>query len=353
MRLPYEPQVSVVVPVQNGAATIAPCIEALLAQDYPRERTEIIVVDNGSSDETRNIVARYPVTLLVELDVRTSYAARNRGIAHASGEVIAFTDADCIAATDWLTHLVAPLADATVGAVVGGVRDAPPESLCEEFTARVNPFARPERSGLQTLLTGNVAMRRSTLEALMWFDECLPTGGDVDLGWRMQRELHLRLADAPAAMVFHKHRSTLRQVFAQYRRYGLGEILLATLHGENAGSTPVRQMLAQARAMVSYGASLAYRSMRSPFVGFDRRYLLWPLFLFAVEAGNVVGKLEGLVATRGCRRNPYPNPRLGRTYRAVTANGSRALSESSTGEGTRRATSPPSRKTSLTRREET
>ena len=354
MSLPCQPHVTVVVPVRNGAATIGACIEALLAQDYPRDFVEIIVVDNGSADETRDVVARYPVTLLVELEVRTSYAARNRGIAQASGEVIAFTDADCVALSDWLTHLVAPLADATVGAAVGTVGDAAPDTLCEEFTARVQPFARPQRCGLQTLLTGNVAMRRSTLEALDRFDERLPTGGDVDLGWRMQRNLGLRLADVPEATVLHKHRSTFRQVFAQFRRYGLSEILLATLHGGNNGSKPVRRMLAQARAMGSYGVSLTYRVMRSTLRGFDRRYVLWPWFLFTVEAGNVAGKLEGLIATRGFRRNPYPNPRLGRSpYRALTATGSRALSDSSTGEGTRRATSPPSRKTSLTRREET
>ena len=313
----YQPRVSVVVPVKNGAATIASCIEALLAQDYPKALTEILVVDSGSTDETQRIVSRYPVTLLAEGDVGTSYAARNCGIAHAGGEVIALTDADCTPAPDWLRHLVAPLADPTVGAALGAIDDARPESLCEEFTERVKPFARPVRSGLGTLLTGNVAIRRTTLDALGMFDERLPTGGDVDLGWRLQQRLGLSLRDAPEARVLHRHRATFRQVFAQYRRYGSSEVLLTTLYrgggGSLTGGKQVRRLFDQARAMMSYVVALILRAGMSAIRGFDRRYVLWPLFLLTVEAGNVVGKLGALITTRYYRRNPYANPRLERS----------------------------------------
>jgi glycosyltransferase involved in cell wall biosynthesis len=139
--------VSIIVPVKNGAATLAGCIEALLAQDYPRALTEIVIVDSGSTDDTPRVAARYPVTLLTECDIRTSYAARNRGIAQAGGEVIALTDADCTPAPDWLRRLVGPLADANTGAALGAIEDAPAASLCEELMVHVRPFARPERSG--------------------------------------------------------------------------------------------------------------------------------------------------------------------------------------------------------------
>lgn len=315
----FQPRVSVVVPVKNGAATIAQCIEALLGQDYPRALTEILVVDSGSTDDTRLAVSRYPVTLLGGADVLTSYAARNCGIAHASGDVIALTDADCTPEPDWLRRLVAPLEDPTVGAVAGTVADAPPASLCEEFTARVTPFARPERGGLQTLLTGNVAIRRATLEALGRFDERLPTAGDVDLGWRMQRRLGLGVHEAADARVVHRHRSTFRGVFAQYRRYGSSEVLLTTLYGGGAGSLTagqqVRRMADQMRAMASYVIGFLWRSGVSLFRGFDRRYVLWPLFLLTVESGNFLGKVGALFATRFYRRNPYSNPRVERLGR--------------------------------------
>jgi len=159
-----QPSVSVVVPVRNCAATIAGCLEGLLAQTYPRELTRILIVDNNSTDETRAIAARYPVTLLSEREIQTSYAARNRGVTHADESIVAFTDGDCMPDREWLRYLVEPFADSAVSAVAGSVDDANASSLCEEFTARVQPFARPVCNGLRTLLTANVAIRRSALE---------------------------------------------------------------------------------------------------------------------------------------------------------------------------------------------
>lgn len=295
---------SVVIPARNGAATIAPCLDALLAQSYPRELTEIVVVENGSTDGTSLLAERYPVTLLSASDVRTSYGARNRGIAAARGEIVAFTDCDCVADREWLTRLLAPFADDTVEAVLGRIGDAPAANLYEEFAARVHPFARPVRGGLKTLLTGNAALRRTTLLALGLFDDSLPTGGDVDLGWRLQRMRPDAVVDAPDAMVKHRHRGTLREVFAQYRRYGLSEVLLSTLHSGRAGSTSswglFARLLDQTRAALWCAVNVVRRS-----VSFDRRKRLWPLFLLTVETASIVGKLEGIVTTRGLRRNPY------------------------------------------------
>src|SRR4051794_2667993 len=90
---------------------IGRCLEAVAAQDYPQEVTEVIVVDNGSTDDTRAVVAAYGVTLLIESEIRTSYAARNRGIRHARGEFVAFLDSDCVAAPEWLSQLVSVFDD--------------------------------------------------------------------------------------------------------------------------------------------------------------------------------------------------------------------------------------------------
>ena len=113
------PRVSVIVPVLDGASCIDRCLEALLAQTYPSHRVELIVVDNGSRDATPDRVRTHPVTLLVERSVRSPYAARNAGIQRASGEVIAFTDADCVPAKDWLERGVAALERECGGGRVG------------------------------------------------------------------------------------------------------------------------------------------------------------------------------------------------------------------------------------------
>ncbi|HWS72662.1 MAG TPA: glycosyltransferase [Thermoanaerobaculia bacterium] len=305
-----------VIPVRNRSATIGRCLAALAAQDYPQEATEVIVVDNGSTDDTRAIVAAYGVTLLVESEIRTSYAARNRGIRHARGELVAFLDSDCVAAPEWLSQLVSAFDDEQrIAAVVGAIDDAPATTLCEEFTARLRPFARPLRRGLATLLTANVAIRRDALEAVGLFDESLPTAGDVDLGWRLQQQLGVVIAENLSARVQHIHRSTFLGIFRQYCRYGASEILLTTLHRGGAGSLSfaehARRMRSQLRAIATYIVSLACRAVASPFRlrSTRRRYILWPLFLLTAETGNVAGKCVAFVRTRGCRRNPYRNGR--------------------------------------------
>jgi cellulose synthase/poly-beta-1,6-N-acetylglucosamine synthase-like glycosyltransferase len=310
--------VSVVIPVRDRSRMIGRCLDALLAQDYPRELTEVIVVDNGSIDETCAVVAKYGVTLLVESEIRTSYAARNRGIRLARGEVVAFLDSDCLAARDWLSHLMAAFDDERIAAVVGAIDDGPPATLCEEFTSRLRPFARPLRRGLATLLTANVAIRRDALEAAGLFDERLPTAGDVDLGWRLQQQLGLTIAENPGATVQHLHRSTFGGVFRQFFRYGTSEVLLTTLHRGGGGSLSLsghaRRLASQLRAIATYVCSFAVRTLASPFRlrSTRRRYMLWPLFLFTAEVGNVAGKSVALLRTRGCRRNPYPNARIRR-----------------------------------------
>ncbi len=94
-------KISVIVPVYNTAEFIDRCMTALLGQDYPESDYEIIAVDNGSSDDSRDRLARFPVTLVQE-GKRGSYAARNAGVRVASGSILAFTDSDCAPRADWL-----------------------------------------------------------------------------------------------------------------------------------------------------------------------------------------------------------------------------------------------------------
>src|SRR5260370_26945355 len=102
--------VSVVIPVLNGEATIGELLGALLTQRDPPAATEVIVVDNGSVDATRDIVRRAGVTLLEE-PVRGPAAARNCGLRQARGDVVAHLDADTLPTSRWLAELVAPFAD--------------------------------------------------------------------------------------------------------------------------------------------------------------------------------------------------------------------------------------------------
>ena len=92
----FVPTVSIIIGVYNGADTIAACLESLLSQNYPADAYDIIVVENGSTDSTTEIVERYPVRLYHN-SIRGLAAARMFGIARSEAEIVAFTDADCIA----------------------------------------------------------------------------------------------------------------------------------------------------------------------------------------------------------------------------------------------------------------
>ena len=97
--------ISVIIPVFNTAPYLERVVAALLAQDFPRAQFELIFVDNGSHDGSPDILARYPEIRLLREPERGSYAARNLGLRHARGDVLAFTDSDCFPAPGWLTAI--------------------------------------------------------------------------------------------------------------------------------------------------------------------------------------------------------------------------------------------------------
>lgn len=113
------PFVSIVVPLHNEERWIDQCVESLLAQDYPADRYEIIVVDNNSTDGSAARVAQYPRVRLLSEPQQGDFAARNHGVRESRGEIIAFTDSDTAPRPDWLAAIVANLASTGAGLLVG------------------------------------------------------------------------------------------------------------------------------------------------------------------------------------------------------------------------------------------
>jgi glycosyltransferase involved in cell wall biosynthesis len=305
------PFASIIVPVYNGERTMRACLQSLLSQTYPPNRYEIIVVDNNSTDNTCSIVQEFPVTLLHENEIQTSYAARNRGVEAARGEIIAFTDADCIAAPNWLSELVTPFKELTVGGVGGQVLDSDPQSEVEQFICSLRLFARYQKdnSYLPVLMTNNAAYRRENLLALGSFNAQLYTGADIDLAWRLQLVTGNKVVYAPQAVIYHVHRSTLKSMARQFRRHGFGEIFLDAMYKDQPGykRSPRRQvarMGCQFLALFTYGRSLLYRWLTRRLRPQDRMYMLTPLFWLVAEGSNLWGKILGLWATRFFRLNP-------------------------------------------------
>lgn len=213
------PSVSVVVAARDAAPTIEHCVSSLREQDYPSGLVELIVVDNGSSDTTAERAAGCGARVLHE-SKRGSAAARNRGIEAARGEVVAFTDADCVAEAGWLRRMVEPLADPEVGVACGEVRALEPASAAEQLgevihdTRKAIEVYRPPYA-----VTSCWASRRATLAELGGFDESLLRGQDTDLSYRMLAA-GLRLVFVPGAVIRHRNERSLRGLLRQGYRHG-------------------------------------------------------------------------------------------------------------------------------------
>jgi cellulose synthase/poly-beta-1,6-N-acetylglucosamine synthase-like glycosyltransferase len=222
------PTVSVVVPVRNGQRTIGACLDALLALDY-RGSSEVIVVDNGSTDATAALADSRDVLLLCE-PRRGRAIARNAGIASALSEIVAFVDADCVAEPGWLTALVTPFSDPAVGGVGGEIHSISPVTAVQAYLDQKESCwqqycvqgGRRKRHGF--LITANAAYRRSVLDRVDGFDPHFVTAEDVDLGWRV-RDAGYSLAYAPEAIVRHRLRESARALFRQRYGYGYGRAL--------------------------------------------------------------------------------------------------------------------------------
>lgn len=213
--------VSVVVPVYNGEHTIRPLIESLLGSAYPADAFEIIVVDNGSTDATCAVVREYPVTLLEQRAIRSSYAARNMGIGRARFPVIAFTDADCQVDAAWIAEGIRALekqgADLIAGRIEFTFSSSP--SAAELYDSMVHMRNDVLVATRHRAVTANLFVPARLFAELGRFPEFLSGGDGVWTARAVERGCALRYA--PEAVVRHQARP-FREVVEKAMRVGSG-----------------------------------------------------------------------------------------------------------------------------------
>ena len=191
--------ISVVIATFNRSEKLAGCLTAVTHQSYSPH--EIIVVDDASTDNTQHLVqTRFPnVRYLRQTTNRGPAAARNQGVWLASGEIVAFTDDDCVPPPNWLQEIAAAFRRHPDVVGVGGYQDPPAALIANNRVARADHVSRLRRWGprahkeqhggyeIPGLATNNVAYRRRLLVELGGFDENFPlaAGEDADLKLRM------------------------------------------------------------------------------------------------------------------------------------------------------------------------
>ena len=212
--------VSVIIPVRNGEATIARCLEAVLASHY--EHFEVIVVDDCSQDRTAEIAGSFPCTLLQLSRPAGVSTARNAGAFHSKGEILFFTDADCLVNEDALTLAVATLSTAGRNVVVGGTYSMEPADnrFFSAFQAVfVNHVETRESDNPDYVAAHAMVMYAETfLESGGFVEKFLPIIEDVDFSHRLRRSGHRLLMNPEIEVRHHFDFSFLGSVCNGFRK---------------------------------------------------------------------------------------------------------------------------------------
>ncbi len=253
--------ISVVIPAYNAAATIEECLLSLGEQTIPRAEYEVIVVDDGSTDQTGEVARRHGASVLKQPNSGPA-AARNRGIAAARGDIVLFTDADCAPAPDWIEQMAAPLSDQRIVGVKGIYRTRQRSLAARfiqlEYQDRYDHTARSEY--VDFIDTYAACYRRQVLVESGGFDTSFPLASTED------QELSFRLAEAghkmvfnPRAIVYHRHPESWCRYARRKYKIGYWKALVLRLHPRKAwrdthtpGSLKLQMVLAALTAPLAF-----------------------------------------------------------------------------------------------------
>ena len=225
-------KVSIVVASYNSQDTIGECLKSILAQNYPKDAFEVIVMDGESKDNTVKIAQQFPIKVLsIRLNCPAAYNYAMKIVAYP---VLGFIDADAKVEPDWLKKVTPHLAEPGVAGVSGSIEtwnvdNRWARSIGYELKSRYR------RIGKYTgrIATMNLLLKKSVIEEVGGWDEKLPSQYDTDFGFRMSGRGY-KIAYEPAAVCYHFNRPTLKAFYRQQFQYGKNTLKLYFKHGRLA-----------------------------------------------------------------------------------------------------------------------
>jgi glycosyltransferase involved in cell wall biosynthesis len=276
--------VSVVIPAYNAGATIADMLNGIVRQADAPTDLEIIVVDNGSRDDTAEIVRRFAdVTLLLE-DKRGPSAARNRGLHHATGDIVAHLDADTLPTRTWLRNLVASFSDPGVVLAAGRTLIFHPATAVERYIAGAGLYETDRaisRLPFPFVPSLNMAVRRGAALAIGGWAEELMTAEDVDFSHRLLKAYPSDIAYAASAVLFHRVRSTPQELTNLARSYGQGVARMYRRYSDEVRWDAIKTAKVKSRLMGRTIITAALRAGQAMHIASPRQvefsecHLLW------------------------------------------------------------------------------
>jgi glycosyltransferase involved in cell wall biosynthesis len=217
-----QPFVSIIIPVLNDPQRLQLCLDALENQTYPKHLYEVLVIDNGSDESIEPVVRQFKQAKMLLETAPGSYTARNQGILQAQGEIIAFTDADCIPQSDWLEkgteHLLAVPNCGLVGGDIQFSFKTPnrpnPVELYDQFFFLQQAYYLENE---QFAATANVFTYKQVFEKVGLFNSALKSGGDREWGKRVFAAGYAQ-SFAADATIYHPARDSVKQLQKKVKR---------------------------------------------------------------------------------------------------------------------------------------
>jgi glycosyltransferase involved in cell wall biosynthesis len=296
------PFVSIIIPAFNAQGFLTVCLDSIMNLDYPRGKYEVLLINNNSTDATETIAKKYPVKVINETEVQSAYAARNAGIKCAKGEVLAFTDTDCVVTPQWLINLLSAADNPQVGCFAGNILSYKPETLAEKFAEldeeNHNQHWELTTGYLPSANTANVAYRRNVFNKIGLFNIKLPWSGDAEFTWRFVKQTDYDINYSPDAIVYHKHRSTLRGLYLQYEKYGEG---ITQLQKNYPGHCVPTVWFVQDIFRFSFRGLVSLP--RNVYLYHQKKIPKIDMWFYFIKAMNRIGLVNGRIRAHGILEN--------------------------------------------------
>jgi cellulose synthase/poly-beta-1,6-N-acetylglucosamine synthase-like glycosyltransferase len=249
-------KVSIIVAAYNSQDTIEECLKSILAQNYPPDAFEVIVMDGGSRDNTVRIAEQFPIKVLsIRLNCPAAY---NYAMKIAVHPVLGFIDADAKVEVEWLNKLTPHLVEPQVAGVSGSIETWNSENLWARSLG-YELKNRYRRIGKYTgrIATMNLLLKKAVVEEAGRWDENLPSQYDTDLGYRISAKGY-KIAYEPTALCYHFNRPTLKAFYRQQLQYGKNTLKLYFKHGRLARGDEITDVAMNIQPLLFFAIAVSF-----------------------------------------------------------------------------------------------
>jgi len=268
-----QPYFSIIIPTYNRPKRLANCLEAIAKLDYPRDRFETIVVDDGSKTPLDSVVAPFKDRITIELIRQANAgpaAARNRGAGAAKGDFLAFTDDDCQPTANWLSEFALSFADAPQamlgGKTLNALANNPFSTASQKLIDYLYDYYNPAKGKDAFFASNNIAMPAQNFRALNGFDVSFPLAAAEDRDFCDRWNRAYPMVYVPTAQIEHFHHLGLKSFWKQHFGYGRGAFCFHQIRSQRVAkeieveplsfyfkllSYPFAQSLSQPKLLIS------------------------------------------------------------------------------------------------------